>query len=122
LAEAIAHYEKALATRPDLISALTNLAWIRATASDPQFRNGAEAVVLAERACSGPERTTAGCLDVLAAAYAEAGRFDDAQATARDALVHARAANQAEMVEALIARAALYRDRRPYRSATSGRR
>jgi arylsulfatase A-like enzyme/Tfp pilus assembly protein PilF len=122
LAEAIAHYEKALAAKPDLVSALTNLAWIRATAGDAPFRNGAEAVVLGEKACSGPERRTAGCLDVLAAAYAEAGRFDDAYATAQEALVLTRSADQAAMAEAIVSRAALYRDHRPYRTATSRRR
>jgi tetratricopeptide (TPR) repeat protein len=63
---------------PDLLPALNNLAWIRATDFNKEFRDGAEAVNLAERCCKLTNYQLNGTLDTLAAAYAEVGRFDDA--------------------------------------------
>jgi tetratricopeptide (TPR) repeat protein len=82
---AIAHYRRALELNPDFPEALNNLAWLLAASPDAQFRNGAEAVKLAERACELTQYQRAILLGTLAAAYAEAGRFDDAVATAEKA-------------------------------------
>jgi hypothetical protein len=54
-------------------------------------------------------------LDVLAAAHAAAGEFDQAVATATEALRLATAAGADELAAAVAERLALYRDRRPYR-------
>ena len=119
LAEALPHYERALSIKPDSVSALTNLALIRATNGDPHFRNGEEAVRLAERACAVTGRENVGCLDTLAAAYAEARRFSEAVATAEQAAALARASQQGALVDEILSRAALYRNGRPYRDPTS---
>src|SRR5262249_19675384 len=42
--DAIAHYEKAIEAQPDLFEALTNLAWIFASSSGANIRNGPKAV------------------------------------------------------------------------------
>ncbi len=78
LDEAIVHYQEAIRLNPDDPSAYNNLAWIRATHPDPELRNGAEAVRLAERACALWKDRDPNLLDTLAAAYAEAGRFPEA--------------------------------------------
>jgi hypothetical protein len=57
---------------------LNNFAWILATERDAKLRNGAQAVDLAERACALNGWKTPLLMGTLAAAYAEAGRFDDA--------------------------------------------
>ena len=119
LTEALGHYQEALRVKPDSVSALTNLALIRATQGDPQFRNGEEAVRLAERVCALTGRENVGCLDTLAAAYAEARRFDDAVATAEQAVALARSAKQEALADEIVSRVALYRDRRPYRAVAS---
>tara|TARA_B110000908_G_scaffold33785_1_gene40482 strand:- start:852 stop:3350 length:2499 start_codon:yes stop_codon:yes gene_type:complete len=75
---AVRHYQWALDINPDLLPALNNLAWIRATDFNKEFRDGAEAVNLAERCCKLTNYQLNGTLDTLAAAYAEVGRFDDA--------------------------------------------
>jgi Flp pilus assembly protein TadD len=62
------------------------LAWIRATSADPAARNGAEAVRWAEAACAATGNNNPHYLDTLAAAYAEAGRFEDAVRTERRAV------------------------------------
>jgi tetratricopeptide (TPR) repeat protein len=98
-AEAIARYTEALRMEPDLSVALNNLAWIRAAHSQAQFRNGAEAVRLAERACRVTGYQQPMLVGTLAAAYAEAGRFDEATAMAEKARALALAAGQNELAE-----------------------
>jgi peptidoglycan/LPS O-acetylase OafA/YrhL len=62
-----------------------NLAWSYATDPEPARRNGALAVKLAEAACQQTQFQKTILVGTLAAAYAEAGRFDDAIATAQRA-------------------------------------
>jgi len=82
--DAVDAYQAALKLNPDLPEALNNLALILATSSDDGLRNGPEAVPLAERACKLTQYRQPQFIETLAAAYAEAGRFQDAQAiTAR---------------------------------------
>ncbi len=80
--EACDHYRAALAGAPDDISLLNNLAWVLATFVDDDVRDGKQAVELAERAWKLADGQYPLILMSLAAAYAEAGRFDDAVATA----------------------------------------
>lgn len=67
-----------VAVREDA-SQLNRLAWLLATSSDPDVRNGAEAVRLARSACMLDEWKTAAIIDTLAAAYAETGDFVEAE-------------------------------------------
>jgi len=83
--EAINRYRRALELDTNSAPALNNLAWWLATASDPGLRNGGEAVRLAERACQLTGNKQAALFDTLAAAYAEAGRFNDAVVAAQKA-------------------------------------
>ena len=83
--EAAAQYRKALKLNPDLVGALNNLAWILATSPEDDLRNGAEAVQLSERACELSHYQEPLLVGTLAAAYAEAGRFPEAVATAEKA-------------------------------------
>src|SRR5580704_16599632 len=54
-------------------------AWLYSTSADPQIRNGASAVKLATEAAKLTQWKDDTVLDVLAAAYAEAGDFSSAQ-------------------------------------------
>jgi tetratricopeptide (TPR) repeat protein len=76
--DAIAVYRRVLQSHPDSPEALDDLAWILATDANPGFRNGAEAVELATRACEITKTNDAMKIGTLAAACAEAGRFDEA--------------------------------------------
>jgi len=111
-AEAAATLETALARSPDEPRYLGGLAWLWATSKDDAVRDGPNAVVIAESACA-VERTP-DCLDTLAAAYAEAGRFDDAVRTVRAAMEHKDATP--EFRDEVRERAALYEAGRPYRA------
>jgi tetratricopeptide (TPR) repeat protein len=114
-AEALAQYREALRHEPDSARALHRAARLLATHPDPTLRDGAEAVELAGRAA---ELTGFGrplVLDTLAAAHAEAGRFDDALAIARQALELARQAGQHDLVDLLQQRIELYQAGQPLR-------
>ena len=84
--EAAAQFRLALLTQPDSVEALNNLAWLLATCPDAGVRNGAEAVRYAERAYRLPPVKGLCVPGTLAAAYAEAGRFKEAVATAEKAV------------------------------------
>jgi tetratricopeptide (TPR) repeat protein len=106
-AEAVGHFERAIALNQNLASALSGLAWIRATSSPP-LRNGSEAVRLSERADQLTEHRDASVLDALAAAYAATGRFDRAVSTARAAVAAAGAAGLSNLAAEVRARLTLY--------------
>jgi tetratricopeptide (TPR) repeat protein len=93
-AEALLHYREALKLLPDFPEALNNLAWLLAAHPDPQVRNGKEAVDLAERACKLTGYKQPLMIGTLAAAYAEAGRFTEAMATAEKARTLAEESGQ----------------------------
>jgi tetratricopeptide (TPR) repeat protein len=77
-AEALALWRQALRQAPDNLRVLNDTAWALATCSDAALRNGAEAVTLAEHAVQLSSGREPALLGTLAAAYAEAGRFDKA--------------------------------------------
>jgi tetratricopeptide (TPR) repeat protein len=112
---AINQYREAIKLDPDMPALLNNLAWMLATHPEARFRNGAEAVQLAERAVKASERKAPMLLGTLAAAYAEAGRFDEAVKTAEEAIRLARSAgdeNTAKRNEQLLE---YYRSGKPWR-------
>ncbi len=99
--EAMGQYANALLLRADFPEALDGLAWILATTSKAEFRNGTEAVKMAERACELTGRKDADKLRTLAAAYAEAGRFEEAIKTLQAARELAPGANRKELEQML---------------------
>lgn len=59
-------------------SGYNTLAWLLATCPEQKFRDGTKAVELATKVCELTSWKDPGCLDTLAAAYAETGQFADA--------------------------------------------
>ncbi len=82
----IAGLWKRLADKPDDAAACRELALLLATHPEADLRDGKKAVELATRACKLTSDKSAADLDALAAAYAEAGRFDDAVRSAKKAI------------------------------------
>jgi len=111
--EAIAQYEYALELDPTLADAYENLAWLYATDPEASQRNGNEAVRLAEQAVH-LKGDHAGCLDTLAAAYAEAGRFSEAVRVGEDALTLARAERETSLADEIATRIGQYRAGRAF--------
>ena len=114
-AEAAAQFAEALALRGDNVQALGGLAWIRATASDPALRDAAEAVRLAERAAEATRRRDVTALDALAAAYAAAGRYEEAVRVARTGLELSTSAGQVAVAAQFRQRIELYQTGQPLR-------
>jgi cytochrome c-type biogenesis protein CcmH/NrfG len=117
-AEAIEEYKAALQYDSDQILALNDLAWLLATAPDPHYRNGPEAVRLAEHACELSNYKTTLYVGTLAAAYAEAGRFDDAVQTAQKAIATAAAEKNNRLVQENRELLALYQQNKAYHEPT----
>ena len=113
--EAIVHYEKVLAIVPTNAPLANNVAWILATWPAASIRNGSRAVELAQRAVRLSGSNEPIFIGTLAAAYAEAGRFDEAVAAGEQARALALAAGKAELAERNAALLELYRARQPYR-------
>jgi tetratricopeptide (TPR) repeat protein len=107
-------YREALSLRPDWAGVLIELAWMHSTSSDPRVRNADQALRCATRANDLTGGGYPKALDALAAAYSEAGRFEEAAKTAERALA---ASTSPASKSAIRQRISLYRTGRPYREA-----
>jgi len=93
---------------------MNSLAWLLATHKEDKFRDPKEAIQLAERACELTNYENPGLVDTLAAAYAAAGRFSDAVATAEKAVKLAASTDNKERAERIQNRLQLYKRGQPY--------
>jgi tetratricopeptide (TPR) repeat protein len=94
-------------------TAMNNLAWLLATSSDDQVRNGKEALALVEPLVkSAPQPAV---FNAYAAALAECGRFADAVVAGTNAIEAAKKTGNAQMVTNAEARLARYRENKPWR-------
>jgi tetratricopeptide (TPR) repeat protein len=114
--DAIAHYEKAIEAQPDFLEALTNLAWIFASSSDANLRNGPKAVELAEKAFRLTGDRSPVVLRTLAAAYATNKSFAKALETSRRALQSAQEQHNFELAETIRSEMSLYEVGLPFTS------
>jgi protein O-mannosyl-transferase len=112
---AIAQYQMALILKPDYAGPANNLAWVLATSPRAELRNGPRAVEMAERANRLSEASNLVMLRTLAAAYAEAGRFNDAIAVAQRTAEIAAAQRNIAMVKRLQQEIAQFRNGQPLR-------
>ena len=113
-ADAAAQFEQVLAAQPEAVSALTGLAWIRATSSDAALRRPGQAVVLAKRARQLSGGRDPQAFDALAAAYAALGEFDTAVQVVRAGIQTADAGGQTLLSADMRERLQLYERRAPY--------
>ena len=113
-AEAVSHLKTAMQNCPDTPDAMNNLAWTLASSEEAELRDGAQAVKHAERACELTHDRETMMVGTLAAAYAEAGRFDEAIATAQKACTLASESSQQELLNRNQELLELYRQHRPY--------
>jgi tetratricopeptide (TPR) repeat protein len=112
--EAMRTFSAGLERDPNNLKILRELAWIKATSKDAQWRNGAEAVQLAKRAVEWAPQDP-DFLQVLAAAYAENRQFDDAVLSARRALRLADVTNNKQLSELIRKCIPAYENRQPIR-------
>lgn len=114
-AGAAADYRAAAEMSESFALAWNNLAWVQATSPEPKVRDGAAAVEAARRAVRLSGGSDGMYLDTLAAAYAEAGNFDDAVKAQQQAL--ADPAYLAREGDDARDRLRLYLAKQPYRMA-----
>lgn len=117
---AILHYREALRLNPNMLQALYNLARIAATHSNEKYRNGKEAVELAEKLCKLTHYNHPLFMDTLAEAYAEAGRFEAAVITVQKVRQLALTNGLEKMAAGAEMKMKLYEAGRPYREVTNG--
>lgn len=86
--DALADYDAAIDRDNNFAPAYANRAWIRATCPVESLRDGNKAVASATRGCDLTQSRSAAFLDVLAAAHAEAGNFDEAVKNAKAAIAN----------------------------------
>jgi tetratricopeptide (TPR) repeat protein len=111
--DAVGHLRRAVELGDPAAEVRQRLAWLLATVDDPAARNGAEALRLLEPLSRESPDATPRALDVLAAAYAECGRFDDAVHTAEESL--RRTLSNSPQAAAVGQRLEAYRAGKPWR-------
>jgi Flp pilus assembly protein TadD len=112
--KAFHYYRQALLANPDDPRVCNNLAWLLATTSRPELRDGKEAVRLAEHACRLAGNKDPFLTGTLAAAFAEAGRFPEAVTTAQNAIALATAAGETQLAARNRELLELYRAGKPF--------
>lgn len=122
LDEAVVQFQQALEIDPDFAAAQdatvnNNFAWSLATNPEASQRNGTVAVILAEGACRRTHYQVTTMVGTLAAAYAEAGRFADAIATAQKAIALAGQNRESDLLQKNQELLALYQKHQPYRES-----
>ena len=113
--EALGLFRQVLQLQPDHVDAINRVAWILATHPDPNVRNGAEALSLAQQACALTKQQHAPSLNTLAAALAENGQFPEAAQHMQQAIGVARAAGQNGFVAVAEKLLVLYQSGLPFR-------
>jgi Tfp pilus assembly protein PilF len=116
--EAVSHLNEVLRIKPDSIETMNNLAWVLATDPEANIRDGARAVALAEQACKLTHYRETMLVGTLAAAYAEAGRFDEAISTAQKACALASKSGEQDLLRRNQELLVLYRAHKPYHEIT----
>jgi tetratricopeptide (TPR) repeat protein len=112
--EALDSYREAVRLAPNTPECLNAYAWTLATSPRADLRDGAQAVQIARRACDLTRMKNAQMLDTLAAAYAEAGRFDEAVKTTEQMRDIATSAGDTNSIAMAARRLELYRAKKPY--------
>ena len=117
-AEAAQRFREALRLNPDHLQTLVYLSRLRASAPEPELRNGPEAIELAERAKAIAGDQEPFLLDTLAMAYAEAGRYPEAIGFLKQAIEHCRTSGDSERMKEFETRLRLYETGKPFREGS----
>jgi tetratricopeptide (TPR) repeat protein len=115
--EAIRCWRETLEIDPNNVAAQSGLAWTLATAPDPTLRNGPEALAISQRFSQTSGASNPVLLRVLAAAYAEAGRFPEAIETIERGITLATSQGRADLAAVLQGDLKLLQSAQPLRDA-----
>jgi Tfp pilus assembly protein PilF len=115
--EAISYFRQAVRLDPNNPHVLTYLAQVLASDENPQVRDGRAAYSLASKANDLTGGVQPAMLDALAMAYAELGRFSDAQQAAQDAVKLATTYDMTNDTAVIGQRLLLYQNSQPFRQS-----
>lgn len=118
---ALWYYRLTLENDGKSVAALNNAAWLLATAPDPHLRDGKTAVDLATRACELTRYKQPFYIGTLAAACAEAGRFDEAITNAQRARAAATSLGQFQIAARDEQLLELYQAGKPFHETADAR-
>jgi tetratricopeptide (TPR) repeat protein len=119
-AVAIEHLREAVRLNPNAAGHANDLAWALATAPDARLRDPEEGIRLARAVVEAQSPPDPNFLDTLAAAYAAAGRFEEATAAARRALELASTQEKTALADDIRRKLDLYREHQPFVDAANG--
>ena len=108
---AVSDYETVLRNAPDDAEALNGVAWVLATCPISELRDGVRAIETATRSCEILNYAEWYCVGTLAAAFAEANKFEEAFKWAKESLSMA----PDDEKQACSERLQLYERNQPYR-------
>lgn len=114
--EAMSHYASALLIQSDFAESLDGLAWILCTSTNSDFRNAAQSLGMAQRACELTDHRNPRYLRTLSAAYAECGRFEEAIAAIESAKASATNSNDRAMLIECEQMLAAFNSSKPWRT------
>ena len=108
-------FESAIKINPELWFSRAQLAWLLATCPEERVRNGEKALNVATPLLSETHKQSSRALDIMAAAYAEAGNYSNAVNCCERAIMLLSSNATPSEAMALQKRKELYRHNRPYR-------
>lgn len=112
-AQAVSDFTRLIELKPENAKGYNGLAWLLATCSNDQFRNGGRAIELAQKAVK--LKANSNFLDTLAAAYAEDGKYLEAVSTQKRAIALKEKEGNSEHLAELKERLAFYEAGKPWR-------
>ena len=116
--EAVLVLDLGIGIYPQDLALIRQFAWLRATSPEADLRDHSVALRLARVVDDATGGENPHCLDILAAAFAAAGNFEDAVSTAEKGLRQAGAAGQDGLAQEIEGRLELYRRGAAFRSTT----
>lgn len=111
---ALQDLEEVMQRAPNFPGAANDYAWTLATNPKDSVRNGRKAVEFAKKACYETDYKHAPTVDTLAAAYAEAGEWEEALKWQQEAVTLAEKTHPDD-VTGMRERVAFYKEKKPFR-------
>ncbi len=111
---ALADFEEVMRRAPGYAGALNDYAWTLATNPKDSVRDGRKAVDFAKKACYETDYKHAPAVDTLAAAYAEAGEWDEAVKWQEEAVSLAGKSHPDDL-PGMKERVTLFKEKKPFR-------